>query len=192
MNPLLQAGVFLIDTLFAIYILILMMRLLLQVVRADFYNPLSQFVVKATNPPLVPLRRLIPGWGGFDLALIFLLTVFTIFKIGVIFWMQHSRLPGIGGLIVWSLGDLTSLAINVFFFAIFIQIILSWLSPMQYNPFVGLLNNLTDPLLRPARRFIPAIGGFDISPIPVMLGLQLLIIIVASPIIHTGMSLALR
>ena len=183
-----NAAVFLIHTLFGLYILAVMLRLLLQWVRADFYNPLSQFLVKITNPPLRPLRRIIPGWGGIDLAsvtLLLILQVAEIFLSGLVV----GRTLGWAGTLVISAAKLFNMVLDIFFFAILIQVILSWVAPGTYNPVTTLLYRLTETVLAPARRIIPAVGGLDLSPILVIIVLQLLKYLIVSPLSDVGMSL---
>ncbi len=186
-----HAGVFLIQTLFGLYILAIMLRFLLQWVRADFYNPVSQFLVKVTNPPLKPLRRLIPGFWGIDLAavvLMLLLQMLELFLVGVVVGQNFRPL----GVLVMSAGELLSLAIYVFMVAIIIQIVLSWIQPGAYNPVIGLINRLSEPLLAPARRLIPPISGLDLSPLAVLILLQLSLILLVSPIRDVGRMLAFQ
>ena len=177
-----NAGAFLIQTLFGMYILAVMLRFLLQWVRADFYNPVSQFLVKVTNPPLRPLRRIIPGLFGLDLAsvlLMVLLQVVMLLLLSVVTGMAVTPL----GLFVLAVAQLLGLLLNVFFYGILIQAILSWVNPGVYNPVTSLLHALNEPLLRPARRLLPPISGLDLSPVIVLIALQLLSYLVAAPLI---------
>jgi YggT family protein len=183
-----NAGIFLIKTLFGLYILVVMLRLLFQIVRADFYNPISQFLVKVTNPPLLPLRRIIPGFKKIDIASIVLLLVLQMLElilIGVIRGVSFQPV----GLLVLSIAELLTLLLNIFFFSILIQVVLSWINPGGYNPAVSLLYSLNEPLLRPARNLIPPIGGLDLSPIVVMIVLQLATILIVMPISDIGRGL---
>ena len=176
-----NAATFLIETLFGLYILIVMLRFLLQWARADFYNPVSQFILKATQPPLTPLRRIIPGFAGLDLAAI----VFMFTLKFVELWLVTGLLgitPQFGGLAMLSIADLLGLLVNVFVFSILIQVIVSWISPGKYNPVMGLLHSLNEPLLGPARRMIPPISGLDLSPIAVIIFLQLVSMLAVAPI----------
>ncbi len=186
-----DAGVFLIRTVFGLYILAVMLRFLLALARADFYNPVSQFLVKITNPAVIPLRRLVPGVGGLDSASLILLLVLQMLEI----WLS-SRIqgyaPGILGLAVLATGELLNLVKNIFLFSILIQVILSWVNPGTYHPASALLYRLNEPLLGPARRMIPPMGGFDLSPIVILVGLQLAAILVIAPISDLGWRLALR
>jgi YggT family protein len=176
-----NAATFLIETVFGLYILLVMLRFLLQWARADFYNPVSQFIVKATQLPLKPLRKIIPGIGGQDMAAL----VFMIMLKFVELWLVTEVMgmsPQIGGLVVLSIADLLGLLINVFIFSILIQVIISWVNPGMYNPVMGLLHSLTEPLLGPARRVIPPISGLDLSPIVVIIVLQLASMLAVAPI----------
>ncbi len=160
-----------IHTVLGLYILVVMLRFLLQWVRADFYNPLCQFLVKATNPPLRPLRRVIPGFGGVDLAAVVLMFALQLLAFVLIYALRGAA-PGIGVLLVLSVAELVSLFLNVFLVAVIVQVILSWINPGVHNPVTTLLYSLTEPVLAPARRLIPPLGGMDLSPIVVLLALQ--------------------
>lgn len=164
---------FLVSTLFSLYILAVMLRFLLQLTRADFYNPLSQFVVKITTPVLRPLRRIIPGWGGVDVAALVLMLALQMLSVWLVFLLSGHAIGPVTLLVV-ALAQLVDLTFNVFIFAILIQAILSWITPGTYNPVTSVLFSLTEPLLRPVRRRLPPIAGFDLSPLVVILGLQVI------------------
>ena len=166
-NPL----VFLIETLFDLYIIVLMLRFILQQVRADFYNPISQFIVKATAPVLNPARKLIPGFSGVDLATIIVVIAFIAIKIFIIALISGYS-PSVLALLLTGTRDFITLALNIFIFAIIIQAILSWINPDPYNPVSGLLFNITSPVLQPFRRLIKPVGGIDLSPLVALIALM--------------------
>jgi YggT family protein len=176
-----NAATFLIETLFGLYILIVMLRFLLQWARADFYNPISQIILKVTQPPLAPLRRFIPGVAGLDLAaVVFMLVLKFVEK-----WLVIGLLgipPQIGGIAMLSIAELLGLLLLVFKISILIQVIISWVNPGMHNPVMGLLHSLNEPLLAPARRVIPPISGLDLSPIAVIIFLQLVSMLAVAPI----------
>lgn len=181
MHTLLQIADFLLSTLFQLYIALILLRFLLQWARADFYNPLSQFIVKVTSPLLRPLRRVIPGWGGLDIACLLLAYLITVVQVALVgAHIAPYDIPGLldgqtlslPSLLITSLLDLITLAIGLYLIAIIIQVISSWLSPGNYNPALMLLYTLTEPVLRPARRLLPPISGLDLSPLLVLLALQ--------------------
>jgi len=163
---------FLINTLFGLYIVAIMLRFLLAVVRADFYNPVSQFLVKVTNPPLIVLRRIIPSTGKIDTSALVLMLILQLLSFVLISLLRGSPLAA-WPLLVLSLRELAELALNVFLFSIFIQIIISWVNPGTHNPVVSLLYSITEPVLRPCRRIIPPISGMDLSPLAALIAIQL-------------------
>jgi YggT family protein len=181
-----QAGLYLIQLVFGFYILLVLLRLLFQLVRASFYNPVSQFIVTLTQPPMQFLRRFIPGLFGVDMAAVVLLLALQILEIYVIAWFQGAS-PAAGGVVVVAVAQLIEFTVYVFIVAIFIRIILSWVNPYGTRHPVGdLLHSLTEPLLAPARRLIPPIGGLDLSPIAVFVLLQLTLILIVRPLRDFG------
>lgn len=176
-NFLVNAGSYLISTIFGLYIIIVLLRFLLQLVRADFYNPLSQFIVKATSPILNPMRRVIPGLFGIDFSS--LLLAYGLQYIVNILLFSLRGLPVNPLFLLWhSIGSLITLFLYIYFFAILIQVIISWVNPGTYNPATALIHHITEPVLRPARKIIPPFSGFDLSPILVFIVLNLLIMFV--------------
>lgn len=184
-----NALVFLIQTVFSLYLIAVMLRFLLQLTRADFYNPVSQFLVKVTNPPLIPLRRIIPGMLGIDVAAVVLLIAIQMLDLFLVFIVQGITLAPLG-LLVLTIAELLNLVLNVFLFTILIQVVLSWINPGNYNPTVALLYSLNEPLLGRARRLMPPIHGFDLSPIIVLVIIQLLKLLLIAPIADVGKALA--
>lgn len=163
---------FLIDFIFDTYLLIIIMRIWLQMARADFYNPFSQFIVKATNPVLIPLRRIIPGFGGLDLASILLAIVIAGLKFVALILVNKGQLdftylPLIAALLVVKKAGVA------LFWVMIIRAILSWVSQGR-QPIEYIMAQLTEPLLTPIRRFIPAMGGLDLSMIVAFVALNFL------------------
>ena len=185
-----NAGSFLIDTIIGLYMLAVMLRFLLQWVGADFYNPISQFLVAATNPPLTFLRKLIPGLFGIDIASLVLLVALAVVKVYLIFAISGYT-PRFAGAVMLGVGEVLQLAVYVFIFTMLIRVVLSWIQPGGYNPVIGLISQLTEPLMAPARRIIPPFGGLDISPIFVFIFLYLTLMLVVQPVLDYGAALAL-
>lgn len=169
---LVEASGFLIGILFDFYLTILLLRFLLQWMGANYYNPISQFTVKLTDPVLKPLRKLIPNWGGVDIATLSTLLILAMIKNGLLIWLQYQTLPYALGLILLAATSLLALALSIFFYALLIRVILSWVNPTGYNPAIEIIQRITEPLLAPARRYIPAISGIDLSPLAVIIGLE--------------------
>ncbi len=184
-----NAGIFLIDTLFGLYILIVLLRFMLQSARADFYNPISQFIVTVTNQPLVLLRRFLPGLWGIDWASVVLLLALAVLKIYLLVWMEGAN-PQPTGVLVFAVGELLQLAVYVFMVAVIIRVVLSWVAPRSYHPAIGIVNSLSEPLMGPARRLLPPIAGLDLSPILVFIALGLALRLIVQPLLDIGRSLA--
>ena len=128
-----DAGLFLVDTVLGLYILIVLLRFLFQLTGADFYNPISQFIVKASNPLLSRLRRVVPGLWGIDFAAVVLLIVLEAARIGITA-LLIGRTPELAGVLVLSIAELLKLAVYVMVFSIFIRALLSWINTGRYNP----------------------------------------------------------
>jgi len=173
--------IFLIDTLFSLYILAIVLRFLLQWTSADFYNPISQFLVKLTHPPLKVLRRFVPSVGKIDtssLVLALLVQMIADFSILAI----KGLVVGFPSLMIISATQLVSLFINVFIFAIFARAILSWFDPGNYNVASSILYSLTEPVLNMCRKIVPDLGGIDLSPLVALVLLQLAKMMILPPL----------
>jgi YggT family protein len=178
-----QPAAFLVQVVFGLYAALVILRFLLQLVRADFYNPLSQFIVKATRPLLNPLRQVIPGLSGIDIAsLVLAWLVITIEQLAILAIGGAGLQLAAAALL--AIPEMISLIINIFLFGILIQVIISWINPGTYNPAIGLIHSLTEPLLGPVRRRMPELGGLDLSPMVVMIGLVVLEMLLIPPLRH--------
>lgn len=163
--------IFLIDTLFSIYIAIMLLRFILQQVGADFYNPISQFVVKATQPLVSISRRFIPSIKKVDTATLVLVLMLIVMKLVLILSITGAQFNG-QLLLIKAVYDLISLTFDIFIIALFVQAILSWINPDPYHPVGSLLRNLTFPVLKPIKKFIPPMGGIDLSTLVGLIGLM--------------------
>lgn len=172
--------IFIVDFILGMIVLIFMLRLLFQLVRADYNNPISQFIVTVTAPVLRPLRRIIPGWAGIDWSSVVAICAIQALAVLILVFLQQGMNVNFtaADIVFTTLFKLVSLLFNIYIFSIFIIVILSWVAPGTYNPIAALLYSLTEPLMRPARRIIPPIGGLDLSPMVVLLVLYVLQMIV--------------
>jgi YggT family protein len=166
-----NAGLFLLNVIFGLYIFAVLLRFLLQLVRADFYNPIAQFLVSITNPPLKPLRRVIPGMFGIDFASVVLLVLLELIFQTLLAALLNQPVT-VAALLVHGVFDLLQSTLSIYLYGILIMVILSWINPYP-NPVSQLLGRLTDPLLRPARQMLPSFSGIDLSPMLVMVGIVL-------------------
>ena len=172
-----QIATFLVDALFSMYIGAVIIRLLLGFTRADFHNPLSQFLVKVTNPLIVPMRRFIPAIGKVDSSSIVLAYALTFIKTLLLLLLATGAMH-LPSALIYALGELIKTIIWVYIFALILQAIMSWIGSSHGNPVAPLVNSITAPIIKPVRKSIPPIGMMDLSPLVVILLLNVLLIIV--------------
>lgn len=185
-----QALIFLVGTVFGTYVLLILLRFLFQITRADFYNPLAQFLVRASNPVILPLRRIVPGFMGIDWASVIAVLVLAVARIYLTLAIE-GLVPTLGGALILALANILELTVYVFLVAVFIRAALSWINPYGRHPMGELLISLTEPLMAPARRLVPPISGMDFSPIAVVIVLELALILLVQPLLDLGHSLLL-
>lgn len=189
MSDTLRAGLlFLITTVFNIYLFILTIRILLVWVQADYFNPITQFITKCTDFLVIPLRRFIPNFKRIECSSIVLLLLIEMIKFLLVCSLSFG-FPNIFGLFILAIADSIKLFLETFFYAILFQAILSWIQPG--SPINRVLDQFTAPIMNPFRRLIPPIGGIDISPIPALILLQLLIIILVNPLMALGLEVSI-
>ena len=174
--------VFLIDTLFSLYILAVLLRFLLQWCGGDFYNPISRFLVKITHPPLKILRRFVPSIGKIDTSSLVLMLSLQMLADASILLLLNGSMINIGALAITAITQLISLLINVLVFAVFARALLSWMNPGTFNAAASIVATLTEPLLDVCRRMIPGLGGIDLSPLAALLLLQLAKMVILPPL----------
>lgn len=172
-----EALLFLIRTIADLLVMVVLVRFLLQYFRADFRNPIAQAILQVTSPLIVPVRKIIPAIGKIDTA-----TIVLAIAIEVLFVLLMYGLVGLPPNPLWiaiyAVVRTVMLTIRVLIFAIFISVILSWIAT-GYNPAVAMISTLSEPILRPFRRFVPLLGGLDLSPLVALLLLSALNIMVA-------------
>ena len=164
-GSLIQALIFVIDVFAGLYLLLLLLRFLIPWLRIDFRDPLAQGILKLTSPVVIPVRRFLPAIGRIDTATIVVAFVIQYLVVMLIFLLVGAPVVSALAIAVESIFRLLGLVVNIFIFGILISIILSWIAPNSYNPAVGIVRAIAEPVLRPFRRVIPPMGGFDISPI---------------------------
>ena len=181
---------FTIETILGLYLIIVILRFLFQLFRVDFRNPVSQMVVMLTNPPLRVLRSFIPGLYGIDLSAIVLAIVIAMIKSALLL-----SLSGFGtdpaGILVLAIAEILKTGIWTLIIVILISAVLSWVAPRSYHPVVGLINGMSEPVLRPFRRVLPAMGGLDLSPLLALLVLNLAIRLLVAPLTDLARQLIL-
>lgn len=183
-----NAGQIVIQFAFGALISLIVLRVLLQWVRANFYNPICQFIYKATNPVLMPMRKVIPAWRNLDIAGVVLAWLATALKL-VLLYATVGESLGIAGLAVLALADLVDFTLLLYLVLILVRVVLSFVGD-SYHPVVPLVIQLTEPILKPCRRVLPNIAGIDFSPMLVLLLITLARVLVARPLLDVGLRLA--
>jgi YggT family protein len=172
-----QIGVYLVDTLFAFFVMLLLARFHFQWLRVPFRNPVGEFVLATTSWMVMPLRRVVPGLAGLDLATLLLAWLLQ----GVAIWIKAS-IAGAEPSLLFLAGmaalDLVRYSLYILVFAVLVQVIFSWINP--YAPMAPVFNAMTAPFLRPLRRFIPPLGGIDLTPLVLLVVIQIILIVLAN------------
>jgi len=189
MSILNEALIFLIKTAINLYCMVVLLQLLFQYFGFNLPPSFSQLILKATHPVLTPLQRIMPVYHKINFALITLLVLLKSLELLLTTLLMYGFVPNLFSLIIWPMGEILSQTINLLFFAILIVGALSWFAPRSHNPFTNLLTQVTEPLLTPARKWLPTIGGIDLSPIVVLTLLKLLEIVLAHPLKALGLRL---
>jgi YggT family protein len=184
-----NAGQIVIQFVFGALIALIVLRVLLQWVRANFYNPICQFLYKATNPVLMPLRKVIPAWRNLDIAGIALAWLATALKL-VLLYATIGQTLAVLGLGVLAFADLIDFVLLLYLVLVLVRVVLSFVGADSYHPIVPLVMQLTEPVLKPFRRLIPNVGGLDFSPMVVLLAITLARVLVAKPLLDLGSRLA--
>ena len=177
MGFVMEAGLFIIQVVFGLVILLVLMRFLLQTVRADFNNPFSQTLYRLTSPLVKPFRRFVPGYKGIDIALLVLLLLLQFLEVVLISALVLGVFPWTA-LVLLSLFALITFTLWVYLVAIIILVLVSFIQPGGYNPVVALIYQLTNPLMQPFRSRMAKVGGMDFSPLVVTVLLTLLVMAV--------------
>jgi YggT family protein len=183
--------VYLLRTGLGLYLLLVMLRFVMQLANADFYNPISQFVFKATQPLVGPLQRFLRPFARFDSASLTLAIALQAAGIMLVLALNNIASPNPITLFLWSAIGILGLLLKIYFFALLASIILSWISPGGSNPAVYLLYQITEPVMAPVRKLLPPMGGLDFSPILVFIGINVLEIVVRNLAASVGLYPAL-
>ena len=173
-----QTLMLIIKSLGGLYLLAVLLRFLLQAVRADFYNPVSQAIVKVTAPALLPFRRIIPGYRGIDFASLVLALVLNSLFTFLLIVIAGFNPPGIGIIVAWSFVGLIAFFLKIYFWSLIISIVASFVAPFSGNPVLLVVYQILEPLYSRIRRIIPPMGGLDLSPIFIFLAINVIEIMV--------------
>ena len=173
-----RAIYFIVESLFGLYQVLLLLRLLMQLGRADFRNPIGRGIVQITDPVVRPLRRLFPPAGKVDTASVLALLLVAVAKALILQMLLGVGLAAPVIVVRWVLVDLARLVLKTYLFSIILNAILSFVAPGNYSPAQSILASICEPVLRPFRRIIPPIAGFDLSPLWAVIIIQALLLVV--------------
>ncbi len=174
-----NALAFLIETVFDLYILVVLLRFIIQAVRVDYYHPLAQFILRVTDPLLAPMRAVIPRLFGQDWAALIFAIVLTLLKFFILTFIGSGEPVSPLLLLPYAVIDVLRTLVYILMFSLVVQALLSWVNPDPRNPVVQLLNQITAPVLAPFRRFIPPVSGIDLSPLAAIISLQVVLILLS-------------
>lgn len=175
-------GSLLVSTLGTLYLMAILLRFLLQLSRADFYNPITQLIVRFTDPGVQVFRRFIPGVRGIDLSSLVYAILFQCAATYALIYLGGFQLPGFGLVLTWGLAGILNFILNIYFWSMLISIVASFIAPFSGHPALVLVRQLTEPVMAPFRRLLPAMGGLDLSPIFVFLAIQIVRIVLVLPV----------
>jgi len=181
MNAIGSIGSLLVSTMGTLFMMAVLLRFLLQISRADFYNPITQMVVRVTDPGVQLFRRFIPGFKGVDFATLVFAMLVQCTLICVLILIAGFELPSVGLVMTWAVGGIINFILDIYFWALLVSIVSSFIAPFSEHPALVLVRQLTEPIMAPIRRFLPSLGGLDQSPIIVILAIQILKILLVAP-----------
>jgi YggT family protein len=181
MNAIGSIGSLLVSTMGTLFMMAVLLRFLLQISRADFYNPITQMVVRVTDPGVQLFRRFIPGFKGVDFATLVFAMLVQCTLICVLILIAGFELPSVGLVMTWAVGGIINFILDIYFWALLVSIVSSFIAPFSEHPALVLVRQLTEPIMAPFRRLLPSMGGLDLSPIFVFLAIQILKILLVTP-----------
>ena len=181
MNAIGSIGSLLVSTMGTLFMMAVLLRFLLQISRADFYNPITQMVVHVTDPGVQLFRRFIPGFKGVDFATLVFAMLVQCTLICVLILIAGFDLPGVGLVMTWAVGGIINFILDIYFWSLLVSIVSSFIAPFSEHPALVLVRQLTEPIMAPFRRLLPSMGGLDLSPIFVFLAIQILKIVLVEP-----------
>ncbi len=176
---------------FDFFIYILIIRMLLQKLGANYFNQITQFVIKLTNPVVKPTQRILPGYKGFDFAIIALFFILQVIEIYLLFGLGGYPLANVLGVLLIVIGELGTKIVNIYFFATIILGVVSWFPALQTGPVAEIVQIICEPLIKKFRRFIPTFAGLDFAPLALIIVALAVNYLIFNPIIRAGFGLLL-
>ncbi len=185
-----QTLMFIVQFIFGLYSFIIVLRLWLRMVHADYNHPFVASIAKSTTPVIRKLQKYIPDFGNIETASLVLLLILTLVKLLLVSFIS-GHIPQAGGLLAWTLASMIEVLLDTVFYLMIMMAILSWIPNAQPGLY-SLLAQITAPLLVPVRRFVPLLGGMDLSPVIVLVIVQVIEMLMVQPVIRASLSAAFR
>lgn len=181
-----------IKIVFTVYIFLLTLRLFLQFFQANGHpNRITRFINKAANFIVKPLQRFVPVYRNFNFAIALAIFILQYVEVNAVVWLRYDHLPAQAGILLWTFGSIIMTLCDIGFYLLFLRAIFSWIEASFDNPFFQITFALTEPLLKPVRRYLPRVGLFDLSPLLLAILLQVIIVLLLAPLLKMGQSMAL-
>ena len=172
-----QIGIYLVEAAFGFFVFMLLARFHFQWLRVSFRNQIGEFVIATTNWLVLPTRRFVPGLAGLDLPTLLLAWVLQTLCVWIVVAMRGID-PALIDVVLRAALDLLRYSLYILVFAIIVQVVISWVNP--YAPMAPVFNAVTAPFLRPLRRFIPPLAGVDLTPLVLLIIIQIMLIVLAN------------
>lgn len=180
-------GRYLVETIASLYLILVVLRGILQGSGANFYNPISQFIAGATNPPLKVLRKLIPAGRRLDASVVVLALLVQALALSAVLMLSGFMPPSILTVAIWSLIGVAALLVNTYLVALIVMIVVSWVAPGSRHPAISLLYQITQPVMTPVRALLPNMGGLDFSPLLLFIVINIIQIALRHMAVATGL-----
>ncbi len=181
---------FLLSLIFDFYIFVLIVRFILQKCFASYHNPITRIILKITTPVLKPLQKIIPGVKGFDLAIVVLVLLLSWIEVYLLLFLQFHAWLNVLATLVITIGTIFEKVLNLYFFAIIIGVIMSWVPSLERSPMAEIIHTIIDPLMLRMRRLVHPIAGLDFSPLILLVALKVIELVLFAPLMSWGLKLA--
>lgn len=185
-----QTLMFLVQFIFGLYSFVVVLRIWLRAIHADYNHPFVTSIARTTTPVVRQLQKYIPDIKGLETASVVLLLLLVLVKLLLISFIA-GHIPAIAGLFVWAVASMIEVFLDTIFYLMIMMAILSWIPNAQPSLHL-LLAQASEPILQPVRKIVPLLGGMDLSPVVVLLAIQVIEMLMVQPVIRAGISAAFR
>ena len=174
MTTMTAVSTYLVQTLGSFFLALVILRFLLQLVKADFYNPISLFIVNATQLASSPIRALLPAFRSFDIASLVLAVLVQWIIIQLTYTINDYGIVNVFKALSLGFVGVLSMILNIYLYGLLATIVISWIAPQSQHPAIKLINQVIYPAMEPFRRIMPSLGMIDLSPMLFFIVLKVL------------------